>query len=100
MGIMNVLAELHMEPDLKLNLKFEIEVLCKTLSIDLSVSVRINLIIYTNIKVLMIGTIQKFLFRPCRFYCTILIRRSRISEQQYFPCITIALLVYYIISKM
>lgn len=38
MGIMNVLAELHMEPDLKLNLKFEIEVLCKTLSIDLSVS--------------------------------------------------------------
>lgn len=36
MGIMNVLAELHMEPDLKLNLKFEIEVLCKTLSIDLS----------------------------------------------------------------
>lgn len=38
MGIMNVLAELHMEPDLKLNLKFEIEVLCKTLSIDLNVS--------------------------------------------------------------
>lgn len=36
MGIMNVLAELHMVPDLKLNLKFEIEVLCKTLSIDLN----------------------------------------------------------------
>ncbi|KAL4234231.1 CCR4-NOT transcription complex subunit 1 [Mactra antiquata] len=35
MGIMNVLAELHEEPDLKLNLKFEIEVLCKTLCIDL-----------------------------------------------------------------
>ncbi|XP_031355964.1 CCR4-NOT transcription complex subunit 1 [Photinus pyralis] len=34
MGIMNVLAELHQEPDLKLNLKFEIEVLCKTLEID------------------------------------------------------------------
>lgn len=34
MGIMNVLAELHQEPDLKLNLKFEIEVLCKNLSID------------------------------------------------------------------
>lgn len=33
-AIMNVLAELHQEPDLKLNLKFEIEVLCKTLSID------------------------------------------------------------------
>ena len=27
MGIMNVLAELHQEPELKLNLKFEIEVL-------------------------------------------------------------------------
>jgi len=36
MGIMNVLAELHQEPDLKLNLKFEIEVLCKTLSLDLN----------------------------------------------------------------
>lgn len=34
MGIMNVLAELHQEQNLKLNLKFEIEVLCKTLSID------------------------------------------------------------------
>ncbi|XP_062589790.1 CCR4-NOT transcription complex subunit 1-like isoform X3 [Saccostrea cucullata] len=36
MAIMNALAELHQEPDLKLNLKFEIEVLCKTLNIDLS----------------------------------------------------------------
>ncbi|KAJ8302562.1 hypothetical protein KUTeg_018958 [Tegillarca granosa] len=36
LGIMNVLAELHMEQDLKLNLKFEIEVLCKTLQIDLN----------------------------------------------------------------
>ncbi|XP_069701670.1 CCR4-NOT transcription complex subunit 1 isoform X3 [Periplaneta americana] len=34
MSIMNVLAELHQEPDLKLNLKFEIEVLCKNLNID------------------------------------------------------------------
>ena len=32
---MNVLAELHQEPDLKLNLKFEVEVLCKTLAIDI-----------------------------------------------------------------
>ena len=31
MGLMNLLAELHAEPDLKLNLKFEIEVLCKHL---------------------------------------------------------------------
>ena len=35
MGIMNLLAELHQEHDLKLNLKFEIEVLCKTLSLEL-----------------------------------------------------------------
>ncbi len=35
MGIMNLLAELHREHDLKLNLKFEIEVLCKTLAIEL-----------------------------------------------------------------
>lgn len=34
MAIMNALAELHQEPDLKLNLKFEIEVLCKNLDID------------------------------------------------------------------
>uniref|UniRef100_A0A182JXB0 CHK kinase-like domain-containing protein n=1 Tax=Anopheles christyi TaxID=43041 RepID=A0A182JXB0_9DIPT len=36
MSIMNLLAELHQEPDLKLNLKFEIEVLCKNLNIDVS----------------------------------------------------------------
>ncbi|XP_044732731.1 CCR4-NOT transcription complex subunit 1 isoform X2 [Chrysoperla carnea] len=36
MAIMNVLAELHQEPDLKLNLKFEIEVLCKNLNIDVT----------------------------------------------------------------
>ena len=36
MGILNVLAELHREPDMKLNLKFEIEVLCKALNIDVS----------------------------------------------------------------
>lgn len=36
MAIMNVLAELHQEPELKLNLKFEIEVLCKNLNIDVA----------------------------------------------------------------
>lgn len=36
MAIMNVLAEMHQEPGLKLNLKFEIEVLCKTLTIDMA----------------------------------------------------------------
>ncbi|XP_055707339.1 CCR4-NOT transcription complex subunit 1 isoform X2 [Phlebotomus papatasi] len=36
MAIMNVLAELHQEPELKLNLKFEIEVLCKNFNIDVS----------------------------------------------------------------
>lgn len=35
MVIMNVLAELHQEPELKLNLKFEIEVLCKNLNLDI-----------------------------------------------------------------
>ncbi len=35
---MNVLAELHQEPGLKLNLKFEIEVLCKHLCLDITVS--------------------------------------------------------------
>jgi hypothetical protein len=37
-AIMNVLAELHREPEMKLNLKFEIEVLCKNLLIDINVS--------------------------------------------------------------
>ncbi|CAG0883626.1 unnamed protein product [Darwinula stevensoni] len=36
MAIMNVLAELHSEQDLKLNLKFEIEVLCKNLKLEIS----------------------------------------------------------------
>ncbi|XP_052322022.1 CCR4-NOT transcription complex subunit 1-like isoform X14 [Oncorhynchus keta] len=36
MAIMNVLAELHTEHGLKLNLKFEIEVLCKNLSLDIN----------------------------------------------------------------
>ena len=36
MGLMNLLAELHAEPDLKLNLKFEIEVLCKHLQLEIS----------------------------------------------------------------
>ncbi|XP_052744271.1 CCR4-NOT transcription complex subunit 1-like isoform X1 [Bicyclus anynana] len=36
MALMGVLAELHREPGLKLNLKFEIEVLCKKLSLDIS----------------------------------------------------------------
>lgn len=34
-SILKVLAEIHNEPDLKLNLRFEIEVLCKELNIDL-----------------------------------------------------------------
>uniref|UniRef100_A0A1B6IPJ6 CCR4-NOT transcription complex subunit 1 n=1 Tax=Homalodisca liturata TaxID=320908 RepID=A0A1B6IPJ6_9HEMI len=34
MSIMNLLSELHQEQELKLNLKFEIEVLCKNLSLD------------------------------------------------------------------
>lgn len=38
MGIMSVLAEMHGIPDFKLNLKFEIEVLCKHLEIQLNVT--------------------------------------------------------------
>lgn len=34
-SVMCILAEIHQEPDLKLNLKFEIEVLCKNLQIEL-----------------------------------------------------------------
>ena len=36
MGIIKSLVELHQEPNLKLNLRFEIEVLCKALNIDLN----------------------------------------------------------------
>lgn len=36
MALMNLLSELHREQDLKLNLKFEIEVLCKKLDIDVT----------------------------------------------------------------
>lgn len=36
MGIMNLLAELNQEHDLKLNLKFEIDVLCRTLALKLT----------------------------------------------------------------
>ena len=38
MGIMSVLAEMHASQDFKLNLKFEIEVLCRQLQIQLNVS--------------------------------------------------------------
>ena len=37
MGIMSILAEMHGTSDFKLNLKFEIEVLCKQLEIQLTV---------------------------------------------------------------
>ncbi len=36
MGMLSVLVELHNEPDLKLNHKFEIEVLCKNLSVNIN----------------------------------------------------------------
>ncbi|CAF1002727.1 unnamed protein product [Didymodactylos carnosus] len=36
MGIMSVLAEMHQSPEFKLNLKFEIEVLCRQLQIQLN----------------------------------------------------------------
>uniref|UniRef100_A0A5S6QEM5 CCR4-NOT transcription complex subunit 1 n=1 Tax=Trichuris muris TaxID=70415 RepID=A0A5S6QEM5_TRIMR len=37
MGILQLLCELHEEPDVKLNLKFEVEVLCRLLKIDIHV---------------------------------------------------------------
>jgi CCR4-NOT transcription complex subunit 1 len=36
MAVIRLLVELYQNADLKLNLKFEIEVLCKSLSIDLA----------------------------------------------------------------
>ncbi|CAF0747026.1 unnamed protein product, partial [Didymodactylos carnosus] len=36
MGIMSVLAEMHQSPEFKLNMKFEIEVLCRQLQIQLN----------------------------------------------------------------
>lgn len=52
-AIMNVLAELHKEPDMKLHLKFEIEVLCNRLEINLEASLSNGFLymeayIYTN----------------------------------------------------
>ena len=38
MAIMSVLSELHSAPDLKLNLRFEVEVLCKHLNMEIAVS--------------------------------------------------------------
>lgn len=43
---MCILAEIHQEPDLKLNLKFEIEVLCKNLQVDLKVRRILFFILY------------------------------------------------------
>lgn len=36
MGLLYALVELHQEPQLKLNLKFEVEVLCKALAVDIN----------------------------------------------------------------
>ena len=38
MALMSVLAELHREPDMKLHLKFEIELLCKQMELNVEVS--------------------------------------------------------------
>ena len=51
MSVIYILAEIHHEQDLKLNLKFEIEVLCKNLQLDMKVSdpVFVHLIINKTI---------------------------------------------------
>lgn len=55
MSVLNCLAELHQEPDLKLTLKFEIEVLLKSLNIEIKVVSNIlvnNILIYYLIFIL------------------------------------------------
>lgn len=47
MAILNVLGELHQEPNLKLNLKFEVEVLCKAFNVTMDVSVTFLFILKT-----------------------------------------------------
>ena len=44
MAIMGVLVELHQEPNLKLNLKFEVEVLCKNMGLEPKVSLKDSLL--------------------------------------------------------
>lgn len=46
MAIMSVLSELHSAPDLKLNLRFEVEVLCKHLNMEIAVSVTQLITVY------------------------------------------------------
>ena len=45
MAVISVLVELHQEPGLKLNLKFEVEVLCKNLNLDINVSIYSHFVI-------------------------------------------------------
>lgn len=59
--MMNVLAELHQEQDLKLNLKFEIEVLCKSLSIDINVSNCVINVLYSLLIQFFYNILFKFL---------------------------------------
>ena len=99
MGIMNVLAELHQEPDLKLNLKFEIEVLCKTLSLDLHVSTvsyyRIDWggrMQRGSVSPLIKKHLAPFSLHPSRCYCE-LIFQSYFAIQKY-------VLSIYIIRKI
>lgn len=59
MVIMNVLVELYQEFDFKFNLKFEIEVLCKILNIDLGVSIYFLFVESFNFE---IDKIMRFVF--------------------------------------
>lgn len=52
MSVLNCLAELHQEPGLKLTLKFEVEVLCKALNIDLKVKIKKKCVVYNNLFVI------------------------------------------------
>jgi CCR4-NOT transcription complex subunit 1 len=84
MGIMSVLAEMHGTPDFKLNLKFEIEVLCKQLEIQLNVSnesrIRIKdsrVRICSDSTNMQIGTPQHF--PPC-----LLLNRRTVTAAEIF----------------
>lgn len=66
MGILRLLVELYQFADLKLNLKFEIEVLCKSLNIDVSGKLYFEWRLFVDICAnANCGAIQMFLPHPC-----------------------------------
>lgn len=81
MALMNVLAELHQEPDLKLNLKFEIEVLCKNLNLDVNVSKPVRAIIC---NITMVYNATRLFLKLCIYFPL----RSLSYDQYNTPALT------------